>query len=313
MWWVAQSRANLRIVQLYAGWQPRYVLDNQVYVIGGQDVNSRPLNTVEVFDLATNSWTPRPSRRTCRKEHGVATLNDFIYAVGGHDGLMQLATVVRYNNQQDTMLPSMDTLAREALLSANTPDFALDWLSIFRFLLRRTSDIIVDEFMNVTIPPWTKVTPMCTPRSGVGDGVLNELLYAVGGRNGNQHLNTVERYDPITIQWDQVPDMTMARSGVGVAELEGRLYAVGGQDNSRTVLKSVEVYCPRQCTWSPVSDMMLSRWHPGVVSFDGRLFVIGGDDGHGIDHSSVEVYNPQTNKWSILGVDMSIGRFGYYT
>lgn len=74
---------------------------------------------------------------------------------------------------------------------------------------------------------WTTTTSMIEHRSSVGVGVLDGLLYAVGGYNGQTTVNTVERYHPRTEEWTMISEMTTARSMLGVASLNGHLYAVG--------------------------------------------------------------------------------------
>jgi len=52
-------------------------------------------------------------------------------------------------------------------------------------------------------------------RLGVGVAVVNRLLYAAGGFDGKERLNTVECYHPENDEWTFVPPMTFARSGHG--------------------------------------------------------------------------------------------------
>lgn len=40
---------------------------------------------------------------------------------------------------------------------------------------------------------WKMVSPMSKRRCGVGVAVLNDLLYAVGGHDGQSYLNSIER------------------------------------------------------------------------------------------------------------------------
>lgn len=40
---------------------------------------------------------------------------------------------------------------------------------------------------------WKCVAPMSKRRCGVGVAVLNDLLYAVGGHDGQSYLNSIER------------------------------------------------------------------------------------------------------------------------
>lgn len=42
---------------------------------------------------------------------------------------------------------------------------------------------------------WRCVAPMSKRRCGVGVAVLNQLLYAVGGHDGQSYLNSVERFE----------------------------------------------------------------------------------------------------------------------
>lgn len=70
------------------------------------------------------------------------------------------------------------------------------------------------------------------------------FLYAVGGQDGVQCLNHVERYDPKDNKWAKVAAMTTRRLGVAVAVLGGYLYAIGGSDG-QCPLNTVERYDPR--------------------------------------------------------------------
>lgn len=49
-----------------------------------------------------------------------------------------------------------------------------------------------------------------------GVGVLNNLLYAVGGHDGPLVRKSVEVFDPVTSTWKQVADMNMCRRNAGI-------------------------------------------------------------------------------------------------
>lgn len=51
----------------------------------------------------------------------------------------------------------------------------------------------VERFDPQTVD-WKMVAPMSKRRCGVGVAVLNDLLYAVGGHDGQSYLNSIERY-----------------------------------------------------------------------------------------------------------------------
>ena len=58
-------------------------------------------------------------------------------------------------------------------------------------------------------------------------GVVNGIVYAIGGYDGSAHLNTVECFDPMTNSWRTVASMASRRSSAGVAVLNDMLYVVG--------------------------------------------------------------------------------------
>ena len=59
------------------------------------------------------------------------------------------------------------------------------------------------------------VNPMGVKRIGVGAAVVNRLLYAVGGFDGVNRLNSVECYHPENDEWRMVAPMNTTRSGAG--------------------------------------------------------------------------------------------------
>ena len=58
---------------------------------------------------------------------------------------------------------------------------------------------------------------MGTRRSCVGVGILDGLLYAIGGYDGGSCVDTAERYDPLTNQWSSIAAMNIRRRYAKVA------------------------------------------------------------------------------------------------
>uniref|UniRef100_A0A8C7A1F4 Kelch like family member 18 n=1 Tax=Nothoprocta perdicaria TaxID=30464 RepID=A0A8C7A1F4_NOTPE len=146
---------------------------------------------------------------------------------------------------------------------------------------------------------WEKCQPMTTARSRVGVAVLNGLLYAIGGYDGQLRLSTVEVYNPDTDTWSKVESMNSKRSAMGTVVLDGQIYVCGGYDGNSS-LNSVESYCPETNRWTVVTPMSSNRSAAGVTVFEGRIYVSGGHDGLQI-FSSVEYYNQPTGTWHAVG------------
>ncbi|CAG7836809.1 unnamed protein product [Allacma fusca] len=123
-------------------------------------------------------------------------------------------------------------------------------------------------------------------------------------------LSTVECYDPKEDKWTLVSSMMFERHGLSVAVLDSKLYAIGGGGiNSHTnfnkdldTMKSVEMYDPKENCWNKVASMNRPRKNGSAVVLNGKIYAIGGDvsRGDGLFKSSVEVYSPSLDKWQII-------------
>jgi N-acetylneuraminic acid mutarotase len=145
---------------------------------------------------------------------------------------------------------------------------------------------------------------MNTPRDSLGVGVVNGILYAVGGQFPDQvALPTNEAYDPTTNTWSVKANMPTARYQFAVGVINNILYAVGGQNGS-TLYATVEAYDPTTDTWSTKAPMPTARNALAVVVVNGILYAIGGSNSVacGGPCAVVESYNPTHNKWSTRGV-----------
>jgi len=65
---------------------------------------------------------------------------------------------------------------------------------------------------------------MFVRRTGVGVGVLNGVLYAVGDLDGVQVWSSAETYRPSTEVWSTIPDMHLSRRGAGITTVCIYLY-----------------------------------------------------------------------------------------
>ena len=72
------------------------VINGKLHMIGGRD-GLKTLNTVEIFDHSTCSWSPLPNMATHRHGLGVGVIGGVVYSVGGHDGWSYLNTVERWD------------------------------------------------------------------------------------------------------------------------------------------------------------------------------------------------------------------------
>lgn len=145
---------------------------------------------------------------------------------------------------------------------------------------------------------WFQVAEMNTRRRHVGVCSANGLLYAVGGHDGNEHLNSGEVFNPKTNKWKPITPMGTLRRGLALACLGGPIYAVGGLDDT-TCFSTVERLDPTNDSWTFVASMLTPRGGVGLTALKGHLYAIGGNDGiSSLD--KCERYDPFLNKWTII-------------
>ncbi|XP_065510951.1 kelch-like ECH-associated protein 1 isoform X1 [Caloenas nicobarica] len=145
---------------------------------------------------------------------------------------------------------------------------------------------------------WSQCSPMSVPRNRIGVGVIDGMIYAVGGSHGCIHHSSVERYEPERDEWQLVAPMLTRRIGVGVAVLNRLLYAVGGFDGT-TRLSSAECYHPERDAWRAITPMATIRSGAGVCALNNCIYAMGGYDGTN-QLNSTERYEVETDAWTFV-------------
>jgi hypothetical protein len=155
------------------------------------------------------------------------------------------------------------------------------------------------------------LTPMPTPRAGLGVAVVGNAIYAIGGRSATGGpcsgagipgfvLDAVERYDVASDTWTPVAPLPSPRSDLAAATVGGKIYVFGGCDAAGTILADVDVYNPVTDTWSTApTDMPTARAAMyAVAPKGGTVYVIGGWDGIGPGLSTNEAYKVAQDAWT---------------
>src|SRR5439155_16652468 len=190
---------------------------------------------------ADNSWTLRAPMLTGQDAFGVGVVNGRLYAVGSSDGGGGgLATVEGYDPGTDTWNPTAPMPTARYGLAVAVVDgilYAIGGAEARAGFGR--GELATVEAYDPTTDTWTPKAPMPTARAFLAVGVVNGIIYAVGGWSGA----TVEAYDPTTDTWTTKASMPTARGGLAVGVVNGILYATGGSGDP-TAGTTVEAYDP---------------------------------------------------------------------
>ncbi|PSN56988.1 hypothetical protein C0J52_04246 [Blattella germanica] len=134
-----------------------------------------------------------------------------------------------------------------------------------------------------------------TPRAYHGLCVLDNLIYMIGGFDGNEHFNTVRCYNPTTREWMERACMYHARCYVSVCTLGGKIYALGGY-NGRTRMSSAERYSPSTNQWEIIPSMHHQRSDASAAALCNK---VGGFNGQEVLNSA-EMYDPEVGHWTYI-------------
>lgn len=151
---------------------------------------------------------------------------------------------------------------------------------------------------------WYERANMYERRCYVNTTILNDLIYAMGGHNGAQRLNSVEKYDYKTNQWLQSSPMNLARSDASAATYDNKIYIAGGLNEH--VQNTVEFYNPVDDTWTFIQPMQYQRNSLSLILYSGYLFALGGTNGSS-RLNTVERYDFNAKSWT-LSKPMSCSR-----
>ena len=153
---------------------------------------------------------------------------------------------------------------------------------------------------------WIVKAPLPTPRVGLAVGVVNGILYAVGGAvlhvgvgGYKEFLSRVDAYDPSTNLWTTKAPMPTPRVGLTVGVMDGMLYALGGSRSQiGPDLETMDAYDPVRNVWTAKAQMRTRRVLYAVGVAKGTLFAVGGWGVKTGPTGLVEAYDPITNKWT---------------
>ena len=258
---------------------PRYRLGSAawgcaLYTFGGllNDENGTITNTVEIFDLRTQTWSRGMPKPTLAANYATAQLGTLVYLIGGWDPNSPtefLNCVEVYDlaaNRWAVAPPLPKPLAGMAAVAAGG--------KIYAFGGRGKDGPSKDTYLyDPQTRTWSQRAPLPMNVS-YGQAVsLGSFIYLAGGWPNSADLL---RYDPASDSWATLSPMHVGRQGFAMAAVDGFLYVAGG-GNEWNGITSVERYDPLSDSWTELLPLRVGDRGGCTGAFlDGRLYVLGG-------------------------------------
>jgi N-acetylneuraminic acid mutarotase len=231
------------------------------------------------------SWTVKAPMHMARQDFGVGVVDGLIYAIGETSN----DAVEAYNPKTDSWIDKAHTIN-------NIEGAGVVNGKIYAVAGGCNGSI---EAYDPKTDTWTFKSAMPKGRLRFGTGVLNGLIYVVGGRScsGPNPTYEVEIYDPATNAWSKAAGLPRARYGLAVGAVGGKLYAIGGWQWRDGFLNWVDAYDPATNKWTAKADMPTARQYLSIGVIDGILYAVGGW-GNCCYETTVEAYDPATDSWT---------------
>ncbi len=287
--------------------------NGRALVAGGVVDNFHALSSAEIYDSATNSFTPTGSllpttddKTATRSFHSATLLRDGrVLIAGGHD------TNFKALQSAELYSPSTGSFSITGNLVAPRVGGTASLLCNGKVLIAGGSDkdgMITNtaELYDPKTGAFSATGGMNVTRDSQTATVLHDgRVLIVGGANGVV-LNSAEIYDPATGKFTLLAhSMVSARVDHAASLLaDGRVLISGGKDERNNVLASAELFDPITGAFTATGSMSIPRLaHSSAALSNGQVLIVAGtpDNFFTTKLASAELYDPVSGKFTPTG------------
>ena len=301
------------LVSSRSGASATLLSNGRVLVSGGFGLavgegGSPVLNTAEIFDPATNTFSPTGSMQQGRWDHAATLLNDGqVLITGGRKGH------ICFTASAEVFDPATGTFSFAGLMLSERDGHTATLFATGEVLIAGGSNGCAPDFSDD--PPWDPLFAelyepksrsfqgggnMSTTRVGhVAIRLANGRVLVLGGIPTVQNLHEqppnpsyAELYDPVLHTFSPVADITILQTGYTAALLNsGMVLIAGGANSTGKPIADVQLLDPGSGALSSTGNLGYARiGHTATLLRDGRVLVTGGTDSNGNALASTELY-----------------------
>lgn len=249
------ARASARRV----GHTATLLADGRVFVAGGSNYKAYPgryssLRTAEIYDPATNSWTPAAPLPRPRGEHTAALQPDGRVLVAGF-------AVEHYAGEQTRSTEGGIDLYDPATNTWSNVAYMVDDVSYGLVAALPDGQVLVNRaVLHVGASTWTALRGLAGDRTVNAPHVVlpdGRVVAAGGGWNlswdfGFNDSARTDVFDPVAKTWTLGRSMSVTRDEHSMTVLRnGKILIAGGRDPFYTPLKTAELLIPGELPRTP--------------------------------------------------------------
>jgi hypothetical protein len=268
--------------------------DGNFYVAGGQDSTNVPLNNVNRYEPATNTWTARAPLPVAVGQAAVGAAGNKVYVAGGFTPAQAVTSTLQiYDITSNTWtfgasMPGAKEAAAGVVLNNKFYVIGGDDFNV---------SVATNYVYDITAGTWSTAAPLPEGRSNLNGTAAGGYVYTLGGviGAGFNADDALLRYDPAANSWTAMAPAGVAGYGnyAGISPFgSGTLLGVMGGDTGFEPINRTRIYTIATNTWAEGPPMIAPRMaHAQDTLPDGRVIVASGYDGSATI-SGVELLSP---------------------
>jgi hypothetical protein len=262
-------------------------LNGKLYLLGGYPSSRLSVRTVQIYDIASDSWEIGPQLPQLNNHGMAASFNGKIYLIGGQT----LADGDPFVNTVYELDPASGQWVQKAPMpTARSAGVALlheGKIYVAGGRPPRGHDFAVYD---PTANSWETLPNLPSQRNHMTGAVINGRIHIVGGRLGPglsiEKTPVHEIFDPQTRIWTSAAPMLRSRSGMNGVMARGCFHVWGGEDVFG-MTPDHDYYDPRTDKWTRLENMPIPiHGINGSAFINDLIWVVGGGTGIGGGHAS---------------------------
>lgn len=296
------------MVEGHLGQTATLLQDGRVLITGGTDALGRALNTADIYDPATGTFTATGPMNEARSTHSAALLPDGRVLIAGGAG-----------TTAELYYPTTGKFIEVGSMTAARYSATATTLNDGRVLVAGgttgTKPLATAELFNPATGNFLATGSMTVGRSVHTATLLtNGTVLIAGGGSGTVQLATAEIYNPATGKFKATSGkMHSVRAGAAAIRLsDGRVLIVGGLKTTfttgktgkttTTYLATAEIYNPAKGTFSSTGGMTAGREYAAVALLKNGTVVVAGGLGKGFAPlGGVDIFNAAAGGFKAAG------------
>lgn len=276
--------------------------DGKLYMMGGYPASRITARTVQVYDIAADTWALGPLLPMPNNHGMAASVGGKVYLIGGQ---LQADDPPGSNSYVDTVYeldPAVGTwVAKASMPAPRSSGVAVVHDGRIYVAGGRPPHETDFAVYDPAADTWDVLPDLPTPRNHFTGAAIGGRIHYVGGRMGlglGTSMTTVhEVFDPQTETWTTAAPLQPARSGMNGVMARGCFHVWGGE-GPQGMFPDHDFYDPRTGQWWSLANMPIPvHGVYGSAFASDHIWVSGGGDhvGGSFGTTHNQTYRPEVS------------------